>query len=207
MSAAPDQPAPSDTSAPPTAPSIHGHLPRLPPEFYRGTAVVFWTHTVARRRIGWLDPAFHATFRELLLHTAARESLLCPVYTLMPDHGHLIWMGINPASDQRRAAAFLRTHLVDHLAPARWQHQPHDSVLRAEERKRGAFMRTCAYVAENPVRAGLVPSAPAWPFTGCVVPGYPKLHPLADDFWPKFWRIYSAAIERGSIGKITASDS
>ena len=179
-----------------------GFLPRLSPEWYRGPAVVFWTHTISHRRKGWLDASFHTAFRELMLHAAAREQLLCPIYTLMPDHIHLIWMGVGSASEQRTATSFLRKQLEPHLASARWQHQAHDRVLREEERKRGAFASTCYYIAENPVRAGLANSAAAWPFTGCVVPGYPTLHTLADGFWKKFWRIYAAATARGIIGKI-----
>lgn len=177
-------------------------LPRLPPEWYRGQAVVFWTHTIARRRKGWLDATFHTAFRELMLHAAAREQLLCPIYTLMPDHLHLIWMGVSASSEQRPATSFLRDQLEPRLAPARWQHQPHDHVLRDDERKRGAFVSTCHYIAENPIRAGLANSTTAWPFTGCIVPGYPVLRPLADGFWEKFWRIYAAATARGYLGKI-----
>jgi REP element-mobilizing transposase RayT len=167
--------------------------------------VVFWTHTIAHRRTGWLDSAFHAAFREIMLHAAVREDLLCPIYTLMPDHLHLIWMGVSATSDQRRATAFLRKQLEMHLASARWQHQPHDHVLRDEERKRGAFAATCAYVAENPVRAGLATKTTEWPFTGCVVPGYPKLHPFLEDFWEKFWRMQTAALSRGHLGKRDAA--
>jgi hypothetical protein len=29
-----------------------------------------------------------------------------------------------------------------------------------------------------------------WGFLGAIVPGYPFLHPLADDFWEMFWKIY-----------------
>jgi REP element-mobilizing transposase RayT len=177
-------------------------LPRLPPEWYRGDAVVFWTHTIAHRRTGWLDASLHAAFREVMLHAAAREKLLCPMYTLMPDHVHLIWMGVNTESNQRAATSFLREQIEPHLVPVRWQHQPHDRVLRDEERKHGAFASTCHYIADNPVRAGLVATASAWSFTGCIVPGHPKRHPLADDFWDKFWRIYAAAIARGAVGKI-----
>jgi hypothetical protein len=32
-----------------------------------------------------------------------------------------------------------------------------------------------------------------WPHCGAIVPGYPKLHPLAEDFWPLFWKLYLAA--------------
>ena len=55
----------------------------------------------------------------------------------MPDHLHLIWMGLRSASDQLNAMKFLRTHLEPALGQGReWQHQPHDHVLREEERQR-----------------------------------------------------------------------
>ena len=107
------------------------------------------------RRTGWLDDRLHAAFRELLLHASARQGLGCPIYVLMPDHLHLIWIGITGMSDQRKAMIFLRRHLSPRLAPACLQHQPHDHVLRPEERQRGAFTSTVHYLCEHPVRAGL----------------------------------------------------
>ena len=168
------------------------YLPRLPREYYQGDAVVHWTLPIAHRRQGWLDERFHASFRELLLHTAAREVLVCPVYCLMRDHLHLVWMGLRSDTDQRRGMAFLRTHLEPKLAPEKFQHQAHDHVLKDEERRRQAFASVCHYVVENPVKAGLVQHAGEWPFSGAVVPGYPTLHPLREDFWEKFWRLYGA---------------
>ena len=168
-------------------------LPRLPRPYYQGDAVVHWTQTIFDRARGWLTPEFHQRFRELMLHTAAREGLLSPVYCLMPDHIHLIWMGLRLDTDQLNAMSFLRTHLEPLLQPAKFQPQAEDNVLREEERKRGAFAATCFYIGANPVRAELVTDPMGWPFTGCVVPGYPKLHPLEEGFWPKFWKIYSAA--------------
>ena len=87
------------------------YLPRLAKEFYQGDAVVFWTLTIFDRARGWLKDSLHRDFRELMLHTAAREGLLCPIYCLMPDHIHLVWMGLRRASDQRNGMAFLRTYL------------------------------------------------------------------------------------------------
>jgi hypothetical protein len=29
-----------------------------------------------------------------------------------------------------------------------------------------------------------------WPFCGAIVAGYPKLHPLEEDFWPRFWKLF-----------------
>ena len=169
------------------------YLPRLPREHYQGDAVIHWTMTIARRGIGWLNEPFHARFREMLLHAAVREGLFCPAYCLMPDHIHLVWMGLRRDSDQRQGMKFLREHLGPGLRPHRFQHQAHDHVLREEERKRGAFAKICFYILANPVRAELVGEASPWPFSGAIVPGYPTLHPLADGFWQLFWKLYFAA--------------
>lgn len=175
------------TSSPTVRP---GHLPRLDPEFYRGDAAVHWTLTVFDRRTGWLNRSFHAAFRELLLHVAAREGLFCPAYCLMPDHIHLLWLGLRLDTDQRNGMAFLRTHLEPRLAPHKFQPQAHDHVLRDEERQRDAFARVCFYILANPVRAGLIRETETWPFGGAIVPGYPTLHPLKEDFWPLFWKLF-----------------
>src|SRR5882724_3925368 len=150
-------------------------LPRLPREYYQGDAVVHWTMTVFDRATGWLNDAFHARFRELILHTAAREGLFCPMYCLMPDHLHLIWMGLRLDSDQLNGMSFLRTYLEPALSPQKFQHQAHDHVPKEEERRRNAFVRVCNYILENPLRAELVKHPAEWPFSGAVVPGYPTL--------------------------------
>ena len=177
-----------------------GYLPRLAPESYRGRAFVLWTLTIAQRATGWLTPAFHSTWQLMLLHACARFELVCPAYVLMPDHAHLIWLGLDASgSDQRLAIEFLRKHLRPHLAPADWQHQAHDHVLTEEERERGAFLATATYVLENPVRAGLVSRRDEWPYLGGCVPGYPELAPRREDYWERFWRCYNYLVEkRGS---------
>ncbi|MBM3881418.1 MAG: hypothetical protein FJ387_17115 [Verrucomicrobia bacterium] len=173
------------------------HLPRLAPSFYKGHAAVFWTITLERRATGWLDDSFHQRFRELLLHAAAREGLVCPAYALMPDHMHLVWLGLTLASDQLRAMRFLRKYLKrelerrsPHHVDFELQKQSQDCVLKEQDRTRGALARACFYVLDNPRRKGLVPAPSDWPHLGSVVPGYPFLYPLADDFWPLFWQLY-----------------
>ena len=47
-----------------------------------------------------------------------------------------------------------------------------------------------AYIRANPVRAGLCDDSKDYRFAGCVMPGYPELDMDADDYWPRFWRIY-----------------
>lgn len=166
------------------------YLPRLPREYYQADAVVHWTLTVFDRKQGWLTPELHHQFRELMFHAAAREGLVCPIYCLMPDHLHLLWMGLRLDTDQINGMAFLRTHLEPALKPAKFQPQAQDNVLREEERKRNAFAKVCFYIAANPVRADLMKETKTWPYTGCIVPGYPKLNAVAEDFWPTFWKIF-----------------
>jgi REP element-mobilizing transposase RayT len=171
------------------------YLPRLPRGHYQGDAVVHWTMPMAVRGTGWLNETFHARFREIMLHASAREGLLCPTYCLMPDHIHLVWMGLRRDSDQRHGMKFLREHLGPALRPHRFQHQAHDHVLREAERTRGAFAKVCFYIIDNARMAKLVNHPKAWPYAGAIVPGYPSLCPLADDFWPLFWKLCLAARE------------
>ncbi len=123
-------------------PEMH-HLPRLAPELYRGLPSSIGP-SPSNTATGWLDASFHHQFRELLLHAAAREGLFCPVYVLMPDHLHLVWLGLRVDSDQRNAMKFLRKHLAVELTRRgafELQKQSHDSVLREKDRERGAFHR------------------------------------------------------------------
>jgi REP element-mobilizing transposase RayT len=191
------------------------HLPRLSPEHYQGFAAVLWTITLEPRATGWLDERFHAHFRELLLHAAAREGLFCPAYVLMPDHLHLLWLGMRVASNQSDAMRFLRKYLQREFtrrSPTgvefQLQKQSHDSVLTEKDRTRGALARACFYVLDNPRRKGLVEHPRDWPHLGAVVPGYPFLHPLDEDFWPDFWKLYLEQRERSprSGGLASAAD-
>ena len=125
-------------------------LPRLPKEYYQGDAVVHWTLTLAHRATGWLSDRFHQTFREMLLHSAAREGLFCPTYCLMPDHMHLIFMGLRLDTNQLNAMAFLRTYIGPELAPAEFQNQAYDRVLREMDRRENAFAETCQICAVKP---------------------------------------------------------
>ena len=140
------------------------YLPRLERENYQGGGVIHWTMPIALRGAGWLNERFHLQFREIMLHAAAREGLFCPTYCLMPDHIHLLWMGLRRDSDQRNGMKFLREHLAPALRPHRFQHQAHDHVLREEERKRDAFARICFCILANPMRAKLITESGTWPY-------------------------------------------
>ena len=172
-----------------------GYLKRLPPEFYRGQVWVHWSLTIEERKTGWLVPIFYYKFRELLTHTMFRYGLCCPIFCLMPDHIHLLWLGIRDSADQRLAMKFLRGQLNPVLEKlhARLQDQPYDHVLRDDERQGIALQNVVEYIARNPERKQLVPldGYRDYPYTGCLVPGYPDLRPFQPDFWDLFDRLTS----------------
>lgn len=171
---------------------VRMRLPRLEAGLYRGRVAVHWTMTIHERKTGWLDAAFFAKFRELLLHSCFASRSVCPLYCLMPDHSHFLILGYSEESDSREWARNLRKNWNRLLAPHfELQKQAFDHVLREEERERDAFSGIAFYIAENPVRAGLADSPEDWPFTGCMVPGYPWLGPHDDRYWEIFWSIYS----------------
>jgi REP element-mobilizing transposase RayT len=185
----------------PTQQSDHDYLRRLAPDAYCGNAVVHWTMATANRGTGWLDDRAHALWREVLLHALSRYLLAAPVYCLMPDHVHLLLVGLGADSDQRRAISFLRRFTARMFANVAhgWQKQAYDHVLRENERGRDAFQTVMRYITENPVRAGLASVAPVWRFSGSLVAGWPHLDWRQRDFWERWWRIYaSIGAESGS---------
>jgi hypothetical protein len=193
-------------------PSHHNSLKRLAPAFYRGKAFVHWSLTIEDRKTGWLVPIFYYKFREILTHSAFRFGLCCPIYRCMADHIHLLWAGILETCDQRRAMRYFRLQLNPILERlnARFQLQPYDHVLTEEERERDAFEIVADYIARNPERRGLVAAGcyANYPYTGCLLPGYPEVKLFEGNYWDKFWRIYSHLAENGfHAGDRAAADS
>jgi len=172
---------------------MKGKLPRLGPVCYRGRAYVFWTHTTERRARFALSDTFHSRFREVLTHTCARYKLAVPAYCIMPDHIHLLLIGLSELSDQRIATKYLRTQLNPIIRPAVWQRQAHDHVVREDERSNGIFANTIQYILDNPVRAGLAESWQGYDYLGCLLVGYPHLDRRDSRFQEIFWKVVNDA--------------
>ncbi|NNM28526.1 MAG: hypothetical protein HKO57_03335 [Akkermansiaceae bacterium] len=183
------------------SPNKRSYLKRLPKNYYQGAAWVHWVMTIDGRRTGWLDPGMHATFRETMLHTLARYRLVCPVYTLMPDHAHVMWCGCALSSDQLIASPFFRRAWSDALRHRGFalQKQPYDHVLLKKERDPHAFEDTCAYIMKNPERAKLVEEWRDWEFGGSLVAGFPRLAPSDERFWPRFWKAYNGMRDQDTL--------
>lgn len=178
-----------------------GGLARLERGYYRGQAYVHWTITIQERRTGWLVPIFYYKFRELLTHTMFRYSLTCPIYCLMPDHMHLLWIGIEDRADQLDAMRFFRRQLTLPLQALGYelQHQAYDHVLKDDERLEVAITNLVEYIARNPERKQLVPidGYRDYKYTGNLIPGYPDLTLWQSEYWTRFWRTYSFMRKQG----------
>jgi len=173
----------------------HDYLRRLAPEVYRGRAYVHWTMCVQSRRTGWLTSEFHLRWREIMLHGTARHGVICPAYMLMPDHWHLLLIGISEETDQRKAMKFLRQYFGELLRETGYdlQKQAYDHVLREEEREKDAFASVAYYILANPERTGLANDWKSHPWLGAIVPGYPSLDPRGEDYWERFWKIHAVS--------------
>lgn len=171
------------------------YLRRLPPSEYRGERWIHWVLTMQDRCTGWLDARFYYRFREALTHVAFRDQLACPIFCLMPDHIHLLWCGLTSSVDQRSAMKRFRRDLNACLRRIGFelQRQAYDHVLREEEVERTAVEDLSEYIARNPERKNLVAmdGFRSYPFTSCLLPGFPELSLFADDGWESIWRTLS----------------
>jgi len=182
----------------------HSYLRRLDPAAYQGYAIVHWTHSIRDRKRGWLTDSFHARFRECLIHAGGLFSLWTPAYCLMPDHFHIVWMGVSERTDLRKANSWFRRqlNLILRMQGFELQKQAYDRVFREREKDRFSFERLVGYVFENPTRAGLIEEASApsdWEYRDSILHGYPELswQSGARDYWHRFWRVYNTRMERG----------
>lgn len=165
-------------------------LKRLDPSFYSGPAYVHWTMTVQDRHTGWLTERFHPTFRQDIMHVCARYFLCAPVYCMMPDHLHLLWIGLDARADQLAGIAQLRRYLNQSLQPEQLQDQAYDHVLREADRQADAFPDVVGYILRNPVRAELVEDWTEWPYSGACFPGYPTMDPRKSYFWDNLPEVF-----------------
>jgi REP element-mobilizing transposase RayT len=90
-------------------------------------------------------------------------------YVIMPDHIHLFVCG-DAQFDLPAWFRLLKPHLSKAVVRRAskdpiWQRSFFDHVLRSDE----SYAEKWNYVRENPVRAGLVSAAEAWPYAGEII--------------------------------------
>ena len=162
-------------------PPIRAKKHRLPDAAYRGERNVAFTANEESRRPLFRDRAVVEAMLPILETQTARFDCLVGVYCFMPDHLHLIFCGQGPRADAKRAMDGFKHKsglwLAEHRPAYHWQDDYCDHIIR----KGDDWRRQVGYIVRNPVRAGLVEDALAWPHTGSV--GFDLTELLVDAHW------------------------
>jgi len=141
---------------------------RLPRDCYRGRVAVAITVCIDQRRAPFVEADTVTAFVAKLTEVATKNHCSVLIYCFMPDHVHLIIHGIDDAADAWQAMVDFKQKTGFWFARQHpefcWQKDFHDHVIRADE-DLGAQIR---YIANNPVRKGLVSHWQEYAFTGSI---------------------------------------
>ncbi len=148
-----------------TAENRKQRLRRLELVFVRSPIYFLTACTESRRKL-LANPAIHTGFLSFAQQGPLHGAWVGR-YVVMPDHVHLF-----VATDDEKVmlSKWIKSlkntmsktsHLGGVTAP-HWQKTFFDHMLRSSE----SYSEKWSYVRENPVRAGLVKKAEAWPFMG-----------------------------------------
>ena len=141
---------------------------RLPREDYRGQIWGSFTACVHNQSQIFTTDKIVAAFVEILDWACTRNDCVALLYCFMPDHLHVIFQGQSEHADlyktmvdfKQKSGFFLRAN----RSHSRWQKGFYDHLLRSEKQ----LARALRYVAENPVRLGLVAHWQDYPFTSSI---------------------------------------
>ena len=121
--------------------------------------------TVGRRH-AFVDPGVVALALSQFLRAATSCGMEIVAYCFMPDHVHLLVVGVAVDADARRFVTLAKqysgyAHSRRFGAPL-WQRFAYERVLRSAD----AIHEAARYILNNPVRAGLVRRAEGYPYSG-----------------------------------------
>jgi putative transposase len=139
---------------------------RLGSTEYQGYRLYFLTIcTYARARHFTSDAVVERVWLQFL-RTATATGFQILAYCFMPDHVHMVAAGLCEGTDLRRFISAAKQSSGFALAPVLrgrlWQLNYYDRTLR----KSDDLAAIIAYMLNNPVRAGLVPSPAEYRFWG-----------------------------------------
>ena len=152
--------AAASTSTTANMPDTRLRLPRIfatydPPLYF----VTFNTHN--RRKL-LANEKLHTAFIEFA-QDAGQHGICVGRYVIMPDHFHLFVRGRLDFSLAQWMRVLKRTLSKAIMAASpHWQQGFFDHLIRHSE----SYSEKWEYVLHNPVRAGLVSEADAWPWQG-----------------------------------------
>jgi putative transposase len=146
---------------------VREHHHRLARERYQGEVAVSITTCFENAGTAFVSGDIVKQFVSFLTQKVREARCRVPVYCFMPEHLHLIIRGTCDEADvltamyafKQQTGFWFRKH-----SPYRWQKDFHDHIIRSDE-DLDAHIR---YIANNPVRRGLVESWGQYPFTGAI---------------------------------------
>ena len=143
---------------------------RLEPQAYRLGHSFSATLATARRARVFAEPRAVQTCLAALEQAATKYEAEVYACCFMPDHLHLLAAtrsGVNFVSFIQYFKQLSAFHLSHPSPTARglWQARFYDHALRLDE----DILTVAQYVLDNPVRAGIVADAAAYPYSGSLV--------------------------------------
>ncbi len=160
-------------------------MPRQPRVYPDGLAFHVFNRGNKRARI-FLGTADYDTFLDAMARAAEQTEMRLLSFTLMTNHWHLVLWPRKCADMSRYMQKLMNRHLrvyqrhhgtagTGHVYQGRFK-----SVPIEDERQ---LLTVCRYVNANPVRAGLVDRAEAWPWSDISSPATRNGTPLISE-WP-----------------------
>jgi len=140
---------------------------RLPRDRYRGRVSAAFTLCLQDHRTLFVEPSIVRCFADFL-RKVAENGIFNVVFCFMPDHCHLISMGIGDDSDlilgveefKQLTGHWLSTNYPEF----KWEKSFYDRIIRNTEE----LAATVRYVLDNPVRGGLVSNWYEYPYSGSI---------------------------------------
>lgn len=137
---------------------------RLPRECYRGCRTIVFTICGSPHCCNLADKDFFQALLTWLKEACAQHNAEVLAFTLMPDHMHAVIRGITEKADLWAAIALFKQKAGFHgkrFPGFQLQKDFYDHIVREKEEP-GKHIN---YVLGNPVRAGLVDSWEAYPYS------------------------------------------
>lgn len=160
---------------------------RLDQRRYVGQASYFVTMCCSRRRPIFADCAHAARLVEIVQKHSSTHRFAVHAYCVMPDHLHLLLIGLEPTSDLRAFVKNIKqtssAEFQKNSHEVLWQKKFYDRILR----KTDSFDAVAGYIWMNPVRAGLCADARDYCYSGSFVTNWKKaMRPL--ESWVPEWK-------------------
>ena len=140
---------------------------RLPREYYIGEVKTSFTACIIDRKTPFTSPEIVNAFVKLLEFAVLKYTCMA-IYTFMPDHAHIIFLGCQSDSDTYQAMVDFKQltgfWFNAHHPEFRWQKGFHDHIIRESE----DFEEHVLYLVHNAVRKRLADDWTEYPFTGAI---------------------------------------